>query len=403
MPTVEVILTEGPNVLANVQVGQPITAQVVEGASLSATVSAAAATPGAPGAAATISVGSVTTVNPGDPATVVNSGTSSAAVFDFEIPEGDPGDNGTNGTNFRGFFSGVPTGGANGDWGVNQETGDVYERQAGVWTLISAFSVPCAQARQSAFSISSGITTCSFDVTDISTAGEITHNSGVNPQRFTFVKTGRYLLDFRTMIQSATANQRVIFEFRVNGSTILPIQQEGGTGNATQGRGAVALTYIADLNAGDYVEVLATKTNGSAATASTDQTIFLARRIGGLSELSGATGYGADTLVTLLGGWATGGAGQQIRYRTGLGGHVVLSGRATAGASPNLTMNIFPNTVPSPPADVVCPGWYAPASGNPQGCSVRITTSGVIIVQLAVGGTLATNDVIIIDGANYFA
>ena len=52
---------------------------------------------GAPGAAATIAVGTVTTVNPGDPATVTNSGTTSAAIFDFEIPEGAPGAAGVNG------------------------------------------------------------------------------------------------------------------------------------------------------------------------------------------------------------------------------------------------------------------------------------------------------------------
>lgn len=46
---------------------------------------------GATGAAATITVGTVDTVDPDDPATVTNSGTSAAAVFDFEIPKGDPG------------------------------------------------------------------------------------------------------------------------------------------------------------------------------------------------------------------------------------------------------------------------------------------------------------------------
>lgn len=51
--------------------------------------------PGDPGTAATIDVGTVTTGDPGDPVTVTNSGTSSAAVFDFDIPQGakgDPGD-----------------------------------------------------------------------------------------------------------------------------------------------------------------------------------------------------------------------------------------------------------------------------------------------------------------------
>lgn len=49
---------------------------------------------GSDGAAATISVGTVTTVAAGDPATVTNSGTSSAAVFDFEIPQGADGEDG---------------------------------------------------------------------------------------------------------------------------------------------------------------------------------------------------------------------------------------------------------------------------------------------------------------------
>ena len=41
--------------------------------------------------AATISVGTVSTGAAGTEATVVNSGTSSAAVFDFVIPKGDKG------------------------------------------------------------------------------------------------------------------------------------------------------------------------------------------------------------------------------------------------------------------------------------------------------------------------
>jgi len=46
---------------------------------------------GATGAAATITVGTVTTVDPTDPATVTNVGTSGAAIFDFEIPQGETG------------------------------------------------------------------------------------------------------------------------------------------------------------------------------------------------------------------------------------------------------------------------------------------------------------------------
>lgn len=46
---------------------------------------------GDPGEAATIEVGSVTTVPYGQTANVVNSGTEQAAVFDFTIPQGRPG------------------------------------------------------------------------------------------------------------------------------------------------------------------------------------------------------------------------------------------------------------------------------------------------------------------------
>ena len=62
-----------------------------------------------PGAAATIAVGTTTTGAAGSSASVTNSGTSSAAVFNFTIPKGDqgiqgnpgnPGDPGADGTNY---------------------------------------------------------------------------------------------------------------------------------------------------------------------------------------------------------------------------------------------------------------------------------------------------------------
>lgn len=61
------------------------------------------------GPAATITVGDVDTVPFGDPATVTNSGTSSAAVLDFEIPAGEPGDDGTTSYDWPFRFAGLPT------------------------------------------------------------------------------------------------------------------------------------------------------------------------------------------------------------------------------------------------------------------------------------------------------
>lgn len=61
---------------------------------------------GAPGSAATVAAGTTTTGAPGSSALVTNSGTSSAAIFNFTIPRGDvgaAGTNGTNGTNGTGY------------------------------------------------------------------------------------------------------------------------------------------------------------------------------------------------------------------------------------------------------------------------------------------------------------
>lgn len=52
---------------------------------------------GADGESATVSVGEVTTLEPGSDATVTNSGTASAAVLDFGIPRGEPGPQGLQG------------------------------------------------------------------------------------------------------------------------------------------------------------------------------------------------------------------------------------------------------------------------------------------------------------------
>ena len=65
---------------------------------------------GADGEAATVAVGTTTTLPAGSSATVTNSGTSSAAVLNFGIPQGAKGDDGADGADGEG----VPTGGTTG-------------------------------------------------------------------------------------------------------------------------------------------------------------------------------------------------------------------------------------------------------------------------------------------------
>lgn len=68
---------------------------------------------GPPGAAATVTVGTVTTGEPGTDAVVRNSGTESAAVLDFTIPKGDNG-------------AGVPDGGTVGQLLGKTESGTAW-------------------------------------------------------------------------------------------------------------------------------------------------------------------------------------------------------------------------------------------------------------------------------------
>lgn len=76
------------------------------------------------GNAATISVGTTSTLAPGSSATVNNSGSSSAAIFDFGIPQGAIWYTG----------SGAPsTAHNNGDLYLNTSNGDVYKQTSGAW------------------------------------------------------------------------------------------------------------------------------------------------------------------------------------------------------------------------------------------------------------------------------
>lgn len=63
--------------------------------------------PGPPGANATITIGSVTSVAYGQPATVTNSGTPTNAILDFEIPRGEDGSDGAGGSGLTTSAGGI--------------------------------------------------------------------------------------------------------------------------------------------------------------------------------------------------------------------------------------------------------------------------------------------------------
>ena len=98
--------------------------------------------PGPQGDAATATAGTTTTGNPGTTASVVNSGTTSAAVFDFTIPRGDVGATGSTGSsgadgldvNWLGAYAGGTT------YAVNDAVS--YNGSSYICKLISTGNLP---------------------------------------------------------------------------------------------------------------------------------------------------------------------------------------------------------------------------------------------------------------------
>jgi len=99
---------------------------------------------GIPGAAATADAGLTTTLAPGAVATVDNSGTTAAAVFDFGIPEGVAGAQGIDGadgiqgvdgnTVLNGIIDPIAADGVDGDFFLNTATSTLFgPKAAGVW------------------------------------------------------------------------------------------------------------------------------------------------------------------------------------------------------------------------------------------------------------------------------
>ena len=85
---------------------------------------------GATGTAATVAVGSTTTLTPGSAATVTNSGTNAAAVFNFGVPQGLTGATGATGA----------TGPAGMNWRGDWSAGTFYSVDDGVFDAVSGSS-----------------------------------------------------------------------------------------------------------------------------------------------------------------------------------------------------------------------------------------------------------------------
>lgn len=150
--------------------------------------------PGPAGAAATITIGTVTTGAPGTPAQVTNSGTPQNAVLNFTIPQGEPGP------------SPSPS-------------------------LVSSYSTPTQPG-------ASG-TPITFDRNSLSLGNDISHTSGSDT--FTITTPGVYSVEFHGVISPAgtdTFPTTIITSLEANGSIVpggsVPFNFQSATDSSEQ-------------------------------------------------------------------------------------------------------------------------------------------------------------------------
>lgn len=153
---------------------------------------------GADGTAATVAIGTVTTAQPGAQAEVTNSGTPSAAVFDFVIPQGATGPQGIQGIT-----------GPTGPQGIQGATGPTGSTDT---QAVSAYSLPAAQVSDGG--------AVQFDVTATQSGTDVTHTAGSGD--VTITQPGTYFVQYgATVAPTGAASYPVtdIVTLSVNGQT----------------------------------------------------------------------------------------------------------------------------------------------------------------------------------------
>lgn len=250
--------------------------------------------PGPPGPAATIQVGTVTTGAPGSSAQVNNSGTSSAAIFDFVIPQGPqgigiqgpqgpqgeaiqgpPGIQGIQGIPGSVIYSGIgiPSNviGVNGDYYIDQTSAFLYgPKAAGAWPGTGI------DLRGGASGVNYGTRTITNNATLIAKVAAVdptlvsnadyTQVTGIfgalpdgivrgitqQPNSITVGRTGAYEIMLWASVSASNPNTNIAFKFAVNGVISLvrrPIVRLDTANNI----GTVCANGLVSLNAGDVV------------------------------------------------------------------------------------------------------------------------------------------------------
>jgi len=200
------------------------------------------------GTAATVDVGATVTLPPGDDATVVNSGNTTTAVFDFGIPRGDKGDTGPQGPpgipgdsilNFKGqvaTVSALPSSGnQNGDAYYVTDEDKYYIWDGSTWIAAGG---------------GSGVTPDLQEVTDegSTTNNDITANAFIGDgSQLTNIQGGTQDLD-AVLLQGNTSLGRSMFVGGVNSGSFVSTNTENANQQWSAGSDTVWAVSVIDTN-----------------------------------------------------------------------------------------------------------------------------------------------------------
>ena len=179
--------------------------------------------PGADGAAATVSVGTVTTGAPGTNASVTNSGTPENAVLDFTIPQGEPGTSGTAAT----VSVGTVTTGAP---GTNAAVTNSGTPESAVFDFTIPQGEPGTTATSSSLWATNPAVTLAANATVPLTASYNSPSSGITVSGDTVtLPAGTYLVNYSANAESGgtgaqDSNVVCTLAVKANG-TVLPTSQ----------------------------------------------------------------------------------------------------------------------------------------------------------------------------------
>lgn len=334
-------------------------------------------TPGTPGAAATVDVGTTSTGAPGTDASVTNSGSTSAAVFNFTIPRGATG--------------------ATGATGAKGDTGD-----PGAAATIAAGTTTTGAPGTNASVVNSGTSSAAvFDFTIPRGATGATGPAGAGVQ--TGGLTGQFLAkasnaDYDTTWLSITGGLSYLGTW--NASTNTPTLTSGaGTASSyyvVSVSGSTNLDGITDWVVGDWAIFngttwqkidqtnLVTSVNGQTGTVVLDYADVGAPSTSG----TGATGtWGIDisgNAATVTNGVYTTGSYADPSWITSLA-TTKLSGTVTNAqlANSSITINSTPVSLGGSitiPSSMVYPGAGIPNStGSAWGTSYTTTGTGTVV------------------------